>query len=159
MALLPLFRLSCPLLLLAVAACHSAAERVPGDAADHQPWSGIAAGETIHFIGTEPFWGGEVGPRGLTYSTPDDQAGETVPASRFAGRGGVSFSAKLTAGEATLAVAPGECSDGMSDTRYPLVATLQIGGETRNGCAWTDRRPRKTAGVARHYIVVAGGPG
>ena len=40
-----------------------------------------------------------------------------------------------------LAVTPGDCSDGMSDRTYPFVATLQVAGEQRNGCAWTERRP------------------
>lgn len=115
---------------------------MPGDAMDHRPWNGIAAGETVHFLGTEPFWGGQAGPQGLTYTTPENPAGETVPASRFAGRGGVSFSARLSSGEATLAISPAACSDGMSDARYPFTATLQIGSETRSGCAWTERRPR-----------------
>ncbi|WP_404482336.1 COG3650 family protein [Novosphingobium sp. BL-52-GroH] len=135
-----------PLALLAVAACHSPAERVPGDAKDHHPWNGIAAGETVRFLGTEPFWGGSVGPEGLTYTTPGNEKGETVPASRFAGRGGVSFSGTLAAGAATLVVTPAPCSDGMSDAHYPFIVTLQIGSETRNGCGWTDRRPRSSGG-------------
>jgi uncharacterized membrane protein len=142
MALFTPSRFMIPLTLLAVAACHSATERVPGDAADHHPWGGIAAEETVHFLGTEPFWGGQVGLGGLTYTTPENEKGETVPVHRFAGRGGVSFSGTLKAGEATLAVTPAACSDGMSDAHYPFVATLQIGSETRNGCAWTERRPR-----------------
>lgn len=135
-------RFAAPLMLLAVAACHSAAERVPGDAADHHPWNGIAADDTVHFLGTEPFWGGKVGADGLTYTTPENAKGETVPVSRFAGRGGVSYSGTLTAGAVTLAVTPTQCTDGMSDARYPFAATLQIGSETRSGCAWTERRPR-----------------
>lgn len=131
--------------MLALAACHSAAERVPGDAADHKPWNGIAAGETVHFLGTEPFWGGEAGSDGLTYTTPDNPSGETVAVSRFAGRGGVSFSGTLKAGAVMLAVTPAACSDGMSDARYPFAATLQIGSETRTGCAWTERSPRTKA--------------
>lgn len=126
----------------ALAACHSAAERVPGDAHDHHPWSGIAASETVRFVGTEPFWGGSAGPQGLTYTTPERPDGQTVPASRFAGRGGVSFSGTLAQGAATLAVTPAACSDGMSDTHYPFVVTLQIGAEVRRGCGWTDRQPR-----------------
>lgn len=115
---------------------------MPGDPNDHRPWAGIAAKETVHFVGTEPFWGGTAGPDGLTYSTPDNEKGETVPASRFAGRGGVSFSGTLKAGFTTLAVTPGACSDGMSDVRYPLTVMLQIGDTVRQGCGWTDRQPR-----------------
>lgn len=133
-------------IVFAIAACHSPSETVPGDRDDHRPWSGIAADETIHFTGTEPFWGGVVGPAGLTYTTPEDENGQTVPVTRFAGRGGVSFSAKLKGGEATLAVTPGACSDGMSDVRYPLTVTLRIGEAVRQGCGWTDRQPRSGNG-------------
>lgn len=142
MARLKPSRFTILLLPLAIAACHSEAQKVPGDAADHRAWNGIAAGETVHFLGTEPFWGGRVGPEGLTYTTPDNPAGEVAAVSRFAGRGGVSFSGKLAAGEVTLAVSPAACSDGMSHARYPFAATLRIGSEIRSGCAWTERRPR-----------------
>ena len=117
---------------------------MPGDAKDHHPWNGVAADETVRFLGTEPFWGGNVGPGRLTYTTPDNEKGETIPVSRFAGRGGVSFSGALAAGGLTLAVTPGACNDGMSDTHYPFTVTVQIGAETRSGCGWTDRQPRSS---------------
>lgn len=128
--------------LLAVAACHSPNERVPGNADDHSPWNGITAGEAVQFVGTEPFWGGRVGPDGLTYSTPENQEGEHIAVTRFAGRGGVSFSGTLEAGAMTLMVTPGSCSDGMSDARYPFTVTLHVGSEVRQGCGWTERQPR-----------------
>jgi uncharacterized membrane protein len=136
------YRASALLAIFAVAACHSASDGLPGDPADHRPWNGIAVTETVHFVGTEPFWGGQVASSRLTYTTPDNAEGETVPVTRFAGRGGVSFSGKLSGGAATLAVTPSACSDGMSDTGYPFTVTLQIGEETRQGCGWTDRSPR-----------------
>lgn len=135
-------RCSAPLAFLAVAACHPASEGMPGDPADHKPWGGIAATETVHFLGTEPFWGGEAKASSMTYTTPENAKGETVPVHRFAGRGGVSFSGELSGSPATLAVTPSACSDGMSDTRYPFTVTLRIGEQTRQGCGWTDRSPR-----------------
>lgn len=130
--------LSC---LLVLGACHRSAENVPGDSNDRRPWHDIAEGEMVHFVGTEPFWGGKVSGTRLTYTTPENQAGETIAVSRFAGRGGLSFSGTLAAGPMTMAVTPGDCSDGMSDRRYPFAATLRIGSDVRQGCAWTDRRP------------------
>ena len=49
---------------VALAACenHSAGpagETAPGDRTNTEPYSGIAAEETVNFTGTEPFWGGE----------------------------------------------------------------------------------------------------
>jgi uncharacterized membrane protein len=108
---------------------------------DTQSYSGIAPGETVHFTGTEPFWGGEVSGGTLTYSTPENQAGEPVAVERFAGRNGVSFSGDLGGKPFVMAVTPGRCSDGMSDRTYPFTVTLQVKGEQREGCAWTDRQP------------------
>ncbi|MEE4454043.1 hypothetical protein [Novosphingobium resinovorum] len=118
---------------------------MPGDPADHRPWNGITAAETVHFVGTEPFWSGEVGPSGLVYRTPENEGGQPVPASRFAGRGGVSFSGELAGRPATLVVTPAGCSDGMSDARYPYTVTLEIGDDMRRGCGWTARKPREGA--------------
>jgi uncharacterized membrane protein len=109
-------------------------------AADTARYSGIGAGETVHFTGTEPFWGGEVSGQALTYTTPENPSGERVAVERFAGRNGISFSGQLGALPFMLAVTPGQCSDGMSDRSYPFTATLQAKGRLREGCAWTDKQ-------------------
>lgn len=112
-----------------------------GGASDAATFGGIGAGERITLVGTEPFWGGTVQGRKLTYTTPENQAGETIAVRRFAGNGGLGFSGTLAGQPLDLAVTPGTCSDGMSDRRFPFTATLRIGAEQRIGCAWTDRRP------------------
>ncbi|CDO35744.1 MULTISPECIES: COG3650 family protein [Novosphingobium] len=127
---------------LLLAGCQSGASNVPGDSNDHKPWSGIGKDEVVHFLGTEPFWGGHAEGTLLTYTTPENPEGETITVSRFAGRGGLSFSGNLSGGEMTLAITPGECSDGMSDAAYPYGVTLRIGNEVRQGCAWTKGNPR-----------------
>ena len=111
------------------------------DASDTRAFAGIAADETVHFTGTEPFWGGQVAGGSLTYTTPEDQAGAKIPVSRFAGRNGVSFSGDFGGQPFVLAISPGRCSDGMSDRSYPFAVTLQVKGEQRAGCAWTDKQP------------------
>lgn len=112
----------------------------PGDDST-RPYDGIAPAETLRFTGTEPFWGGEVAGDTLTYTTPDNQAGETVAVSRFAGRGGVSFAGTWAGGDFAMTVTPGQCSDGMSDRTYPFTVTLKLADETLGGCGWTDRQP------------------
>lgn len=109
-------------------------------AEDSAPFAEIGADEVLQFTGTEPFWGGKVAGGVLTYSTPEDQDGELVAVDRFAGRNGLSFSGTLKGSDFVMAVAPGECSDGMSDRTYPFTVTLQVKGEQRNGCAWTDKQ-------------------
>jgi uncharacterized membrane protein len=137
----------CPIPLaaaLALAACHggsAAPSSTTVTAADTQPYDGIPAGEAVHFTGTEPFWSGQVSGGVVTYVTPEDQAGQTIAVDRFAGRNGVSFSGQLAAMPFVLAVTPGQCSDGMSDRKYPFTVTLQVNAEQRKGCAWTDRQP------------------
>lgn len=134
---------ACPLVL---AACHGGANApsatvTTATAADTQAYSGISTSEVVYFSGTEPFWGGQVAGTVLAYTTPDNQVGERVTVDRFAGRNGVSFSGDLDGMPFVLAVTPGKCSDGMSDRSYPFTVTLQVKGEERDGCAWTDKQP------------------
>ena len=117
-----------------------------GDAAIPDPsstetYDGIGPGETLHFTGTEPFWGGEVSGGTLRYTTPDDQDGTDIAVERFAGRGGISFSGEHAGAPFEMMVTPLECSDGMSDRTYAFTVTLEVGEETRRGCGWTDARP------------------
>ncbi|MCT2559837.1 hypothetical protein N0B51_12705 [Tsuneonella sp. YG55] len=125
---------------LAISGCSSPTEGIPGDAADDAPFAAIGANETVRFTGTEPFWGGQVVGTALTYSTPEDPDGTDIVVTRFAGRGGLSWSGTYDGARFVLAVTPGECSDGMSDRTYPFVATLEVKGEQRSGCAWTETR-------------------
>ena len=114
---------------------------LPGDSRSTEPYDAIAPDEVLHFTGTEPFWGGEVSGATLTYSTPEDQDGTEIAVERFAGRGGLSFGGQLGNGAFEMLVTPLACSDGMSDRTYPFTVTLQVGGETRNGCGWTEAQP------------------
>lgn len=107
---------------------------------DTATYAGIGADELVHFTGTEPFWGGRVSGQELTYTTPENQTGDMIAVDRFAGRNGVSFSGELDGMPFVMAVTPGQCSDGMSDRTYPFTVTLQVNGELRKGCAWTDRQ-------------------
>jgi len=117
-----------------------ARQSVPGDTAQTRPYDGIGADEIVRFTGTEPFWGGDVRGDRLTYKTPDQPDGDAIPVARFAGRGGVSWSGTWQGRPFRLAVAEGQCSDGMSDRTYPFAATLAVAGEQRTGCAWTAKR-------------------
>ena len=115
---------------------------VPGDMSDPRPFSEIGQGETVRFTGTEPFWGGEVTGAQLTYNTPEDIEGTQIAVERFAGRAGVSYSGEFQGAPFDMMVTLGQCSDGMSDRTYPYTVTLEVAGEERRGCAWTDDNPR-----------------
>ena len=111
------------------------------DSGQNAPFAAITADETIRFTGTEPFWGGTIRAGEMLYSTPENQAGEAIAVSRFAGNNGLGFSGSLDGRAVDLTVTPGSCSDGMSDRTYPFTVTLEIGEETRNGCGWTEAEP------------------
>lgn len=111
------------------------------DAAATGTFDGIAAAETVHYTGTEPFWGGAAGGGIATYSTPEYPDGSEFAVERFSGNNGLGISGSLDGAPFDLTVTPGECSDGMSDRTYPFTATLMVGDEQRFGCAWTDSQP------------------
>lgn len=125
--------------LIALAACTSQPDAaLPGNGADDQPFSAIGEEETIRLIGTEPFWGGQIAGDMLTWSTPENIDGEQIAVIRFAGRGGLSFSGELADATFDIAITPNPCSDGMSDRTYPYTATVQLGEQQLNGCAWSE---------------------
>ncbi|GAA4709582.1 hypothetical protein H9L13_01215 [Sphingomonas lutea] len=95
------------------------------------------AAPALRAIGTEPFWGATTHGRCVTYSTPDDQAGTRVWAKvRQADGGRTVWTGALRGTPFELSIAERtDCSDGMSDNRYPLEARLLVDGEERRGCA------------------------
>jgi len=103
------------------------------------PWSGVGPAETLHFAGTEPFWGGEAADGRLTWKTPENQAGTRIAVSRFAGRNGMGLSGTLAGEPFEMAVSEASCSDGMSDRAYPFTVTVRTEGKTLRGCGWTDK--------------------
>lgn len=86
-------------------------------------------------LGTEPFWAAEVDGTTLLYTTPEDQAGRRATVSRRAINGRTELTGNLAGDPLVLRIEPGLCSDGMSDTTYPLTAQLRIGALALKGCA------------------------
>lgn len=130
-----------PLILLAACNGHGGAhDATSRDGSGPTNYTGVGADETLRFTGTEPFWGGTVTGTRLTYETPETPEGVPVTVRRFTGNNGLAFSGAVAGKPFDMAVTESPCSDGMSDRTYPLSVTLRIGTETRQGCAWTDRR-------------------
>ena len=90
----------------------------------------------IRAIGTEPFWGAKIEGRCVTYSHPEDQQGTRVW-TKFSGTtDNGSWTGSLGGHPFVLRTRPqADCSDGMSDKRYPIAVALTVGGEQRTGCA------------------------
>lgn len=86
-------------------------------------------------LGNEPFWGFDVSPGKLVYSSPEKLAGVPL-AARAAPHGkGFRFSATMDGKPVVLMIEPGICSDGMSDTIYTYKAAFTWGAQTERGCA------------------------
>ncbi len=90
----------------------------------------------IRAVGTEPFWGAMIEGRCVTYSHPEDQQGTRVW-TKFSGTtSNGSWTGSLGGKPFVLRTRPqANCSDGMSDNRYPIAVSLTVGGEERAGCA------------------------
>jgi uncharacterized membrane protein len=74
--------------------------------------------------------------RCVTYSHPEDQAGTRVW-TKFSGNAASgSWTGDYNGQAFSLRTRPQvDCSDGMSDRRYPIAVLLTVMGEERQGCA------------------------
>lgn len=89
----------------------------------------------LKVIGTEPFWGIEVEGGRLHFTTPEDQAGQTLQAEfESVASGGWRWRSQPQ-GAFELIVQPGECSDGMSDRSYAYTAKFSKDATRYSGCA------------------------
>lgn len=101
----------------------------------------LQRGESLAFgpmraLGTEPFWAARIEGRCVTYMTPENQGGTrvwtqfsgTAQHGRWTGAlGGRPFELRTRPEQ--------DCSDGMSDKRYPMGATVMADGKEMRGCA------------------------
>ena len=86
--------------------------------------------------GNEPFWAVRIEGTTLTLMQPGaPEVAYTAPGAQVT-PGKASWEAKSAEGQ-TLAVTvyASECSDGMSDMRYPMSAEATFAGRTMTGCA------------------------
>ena len=88
-------------------------------------------------VGTEPFWHARVEGRCVTYSTPENQQGIRLWTRYSEEPGGrAKWIGRLDGKPFDMRTTPeADCSDGMSDRRYPLAVDLLVDGEQRRGCA------------------------
>lgn len=126
-------------LVLAAAACTPA--KTDGIDPQGKAFDAVAAEEAVTMLGTEPFWNLAVEDGNGVWTTPDNQPGTRIAVKRFAGNGGLGFSGEIDGKPFTATLTPGQCSDGMSDRSFPFVATIALGGETLEGCGYTDSQP------------------
>jgi uncharacterized membrane protein len=112
-------------------AAPAAAAKAPPSAPRTGPWS--ASGYALN--GTEPFWGGTVTGTRVRYMIPEDQFGTEVETAASYPADRETYSGSLRGRPFVLTLRQSPCSDGMSDHSYAFAASLEVGGETRRGCA------------------------
>ena len=111
----------------------------PAATPEAAPAAAASAGPAIEPVvarGTEPFWNVEADAAQVILTRPEH--GPLKFAAVFEQAGTV----RIWSGrDLVLKIQPGECSDGMSDTRYPMKAEFEFGGEMLSGCAFEKRAP------------------
>lgn len=98
----------------------------------------FALPERFTALGTEPFWAAKVVGRKLTYSTPLEQPERIVAVTRSLGADHATVAGVLDDRALRLRITAGPCSDGMSDTVYPLTVERTVGDAVQHGCARSD---------------------
>ena len=86
-------------------------------------------------IGTEPFWSVKVAGGKATYTTPEDQVGQSIAVVAAQDGTGWQYKGTLAGQPFDLKLRLETCSDGMSDRSYRYAADLAVRGEQRKGCA------------------------
>ena len=98
--------------------------------------AGVDLTQPVRALGTEPGWAVNVGATELTFEGMDralQQASRPEPVIHGTT---ATFTTATSAGNPmVLTLIATDCSDGMSDRTYPLVARLELGPETLTGCA------------------------
>ena len=123
-------------------ACARSAAQPAETAAAAPPPAPAASGSAMDIskpitaLGTEPFWSLKIEGMRFRLSRPSqpDLTAEAPGAQMSPGR--AVWEAKAADGQTLkVTIYNGDCSDGMSDRRYPMAAEIQLGQETLRGCA------------------------
>jgi len=97
---------------------------------------GVDLGQPVKAVGNEPFWSVMMDGSAMTYGGPDrPEQRAAQPAPQIQGTTAI-FTGETPAGKPfVVTLIATECSDGMSDRTYPLVARVKVADETLTGCA------------------------
>jgi heat shock protein HslJ len=85
--------------------------------------------ESYRALGTEPFWSITIANGRMTYDSPEGGFSVSAPRGQELGDGRLWETRRIT-----LQASNQECSDGMSDNRYPQTVRAVVDGRTLNGC-------------------------
>ncbi|MGB3203369.1 MAG: hypothetical protein WBB28_00090 [Crinalium sp.] len=96
--------------------------------------------EEFTAVGTEPFWSVKVSRSGIVYSSPDVKSRKYpyIAPKAASNRPLDLLRVYQLKGQTSgfLVIKKGTCSDGMSDRVYPYDATVILGNQVLEGCAY-----------------------
>ncbi|UTP39840.1 hypothetical protein M9M90_01310 [Phenylobacterium sp. LH3H17] len=98
--------------------------------------------------GNEPFWALAIRPDKITFTRPDPEPPVVVdnPGAGVDDGQHAVWSTNKDGKTFMVSLAQEECSDGMSDLKYPYLAVVTLGDQTFRGCAFkTGQQPREDA--------------
>ena len=132
-----------PALLVAVACQPQAPDGSPAPPPADAPKAEASAPTNVLDIsqpltarGNEPFWALSIDGTKMTLKRPDhpDLVAET-PGAALEARRAVWIAKAADGSQLTVTLFVSECSDGMSDARYPMTAEVVLLNESLRGCA------------------------
>src|SRR5262249_21181627 len=86
-------------------------------------------------VGTEPFWSIAIDGADIAYTFPADEPPVKARFARSESGGVLTLTGTLKGQPVTITIAPGKCSDDMSDRVYPYSAKSRWGDSMLDGCA------------------------
>jgi uncharacterized membrane protein len=105
-----------------------------GDAPESTP-SPTAFPAKFTGLGTEPFWSIVVDGTTLVWSSMNDPVERRATVSRLERGGILRLAGSLDGKPMSATLWQQQCSDGMSDRRYPYALEVKIGQQKLSGCA------------------------
>lgn len=98
--------------------------------------SSIDISQAIRAIGTEPFWALSIDGTTFKLERPDmPPLSATAPGAAIQSGQTVWIAKAADGRQMTVTLRAGECSDGMSDFKYPMSAEIALLNESLHGCA------------------------
>lgn len=120
---------------LMLAACQPKAAKEPAPAASAATPPAAEPGVSLDARGTEPFWAVKVRPSEILLLRPDHPPLRmSNPGPRITGPQAI-WAGRADGEPLIVAIWLQDCSDGMSDQKYPFAAEVQAGDQSLKGCA------------------------